>query len=171
MQSKLVIGIDVSNKELDCAEGTSEMNVHQLRKAPVRKVVNEVGSVSEFLDEYRDQDPLVVFEATGTYSDKLQSLLAEKGMRYSQVNPKQGSHFFNSLGVHIKTDKTSARLLTFMGLRFDLETYSPPSEEMKQRKQLLQALCGLEKSYFLMHLVHHHHCYYFVPVPLQMSQV
>ena len=146
MTPKLTIGVDVSKSKLDYLVAKQDMDWATLRKQPVKQLINEVESIADFLSQYCPTETLFVFEPTGSYSDKLSSLLSEKGFEFAMMPSQKAHYFFRGLGIDVKTDQSATRMLTYMALRLELPRFSPPSVEMKQRRQLLGAICGLEKT-------------------------
>ena len=52
---------------------------------------------------------LVVFEATGVYHRLLETCLAEHGIPFSMVNPRQARRFAEGTGTLAKTDRMPSR--------------------------------------------------------------
>ena len=93
-----------------------------------------------------DVSPLVVFEATSGCDDLLMQALAEQGIAYARVNPRQAREFARATGVLAKTDKVDARVLAQMGQRLPLTVTKPQEPQRKRladflrrRKQLVEA--------------------------------
>jgi transposase len=146
MEFKLIIGIDVSKSALDYSSITREITWPSLSKAVVKSLKNKVESIETFLKGIDADETLFVFEPTGTYSDKLMSILIRQGYRFALVSPNQSHHFCEMKGITNKDDKQAARTLAYMGLTQELPLYQVPSECMKRRKQLIAAINGLEKQ-------------------------
>lgn len=146
MELKVIIGVDVSKSDLDYVAIPKDLSWESLQKTQVKKLENASSKIASFLSHYNPTETLVVFEPTGTYSDKLASVLSELGFKYALANPKKAHAFSQMMGIHHKTDQTAARLLAYMGSKLELPRYSAPSQEMKERKQLLSAICALEKE-------------------------
>lgn len=144
MKTNLVLGIDVSKSDLDYAELSYHPTNRQANQEG--KVINAVKSIKHLLGQYDPSTILVVFEPTGTYSDKLMTCLEHLGFTFSLVNPLQSHHYAMSKGILCKNDRQAARTLAEMGLVQDLPIYQPESEENKQRKQILRAITSLEKQ-------------------------
>ncbi|MEZ4994326.1 MAG: transposase [Saprospiraceae bacterium] len=88
----------------------------------------------------------MVLEPTGTYGDKLLELATQSGFEVRLAPPWKSSQFTSVLGIINKTDRSAAHVLAQMGLKLDLEQYHPPSQIMKERKQVQQALSALTKQ-------------------------
>ncbi|MEL6357890.1 MAG: hypothetical protein AAFQ37_13265, partial [Bacteroidota bacterium] len=70
MSSKLLVGVDVSNKELDYLFCEPSVRWNQLAEVPVEQIPNTSRSIDRFVSTL-PPNVGVVFEPTGTYSDKL----------------------------------------------------------------------------------------------------
>lgn len=142
MKSKLVVGIDVSKSFLDYSEvhaGTSKSAVFD---SPVIHLPNTHTAIGEWVKKYDPNTTLFVFEPTGTYSDKLMTILHTGGFAFSLVNPRQSHNFSQVMGILHKDDAQAARTLAYMGCVLELSLAQPPSEVMKKHKQLLTTLNG-----------------------------
>lgn len=137
MKTNLVVGIDVSKSDLDFAEMTDILK----REG---KITNKVSSIKDHLSQYDPSSVRIVFEPTGTYSDKLQQTLTEMGFVYHRVNPRKSHHFAMSNGVLNKTDRQAAIMLAMMGRVLNLPVHQPDSELITKRKQIIKAIVGLE---------------------------
>jgi len=136
MKTNLVLGIDVSKSELDFAEMADSLKQQGC-------IDNKLRCIKKHLSQYDKDTVRIVFEPTGTYSDKLEQVLIEMGFVYHRVNPSQSHHFALSIGVVNKTDRQAAITLAKMGKALDLPIYHPPSQSVKKRKGLLKALANL----------------------------
>jgi transposase len=98
------IGIDVAKEELSVFDGTNE-RIFQNRqglstfRAYLRKAFPDLCKV------------VLIFEATGPYSQYLIELCASHGIKAWVVNPKKSSHFAKALGNRSKTDPIYAETL------------------------------------------------------------
>lgn len=146
MEQKLIIGVDVSKLVLDFVEVSDARSWSQLSKCKAQQIPNTQDAIREWLLTYQGREIYVVFEATGTYSDKLSCMLEEAWVPFSVVNPKHSSDTAKSLQITHRTDQNSAQVLAFMGAWSDLPLYQGRSPEQRTRKQLLTAVLGLEKQ-------------------------
>jgi len=98
------IGIDISKKALSVFDGKVSLefeNVAGLK--PFYRYLKK---------HYKHFDNLVlIFEATGIYSDSLREFCATHQIKAYILNPKQSHNFAKSLGVRSKTDKIDARVI------------------------------------------------------------
>lgn len=98
------IGIDVSKKALSVYDGKTSLEFENQEglKAFYRYLKKH----------YKHFDNLVlIFEATGIYSDNLRECCAKHHIKAYILNPKQSHNFAKSLGVRSKTDKIDAHTI------------------------------------------------------------
>ena len=137
---KQALGIDINKNTLDYyAPNESET-------FDWGQIANEVSAIEAFLQNYSPEEVFLVVEPTGTYGDKLMELAHDHGFEIRVANPQASSHFSAAIGMINKTDKNAARMLAKMGMSLDLTEYNPPSEQLKERKQLQMALDALSKQ-------------------------
>jgi len=136
----LVVGIDVSKSSLDFAE------YKKTKSAITRQGAwsNTVKTIQEKLSKYDRETTLIVFEPTGSYSDKLLCCCEEMGFKFSLVNPNKSSNYAKYQGITTQTDAQAARMLAEMGSKEDLVLYQPCSHQNRERKSLMRHLCSLE---------------------------
>lgn len=131
-----IVAVDVSYKTLD----------YCMASAPkVKQMANTVPKITAWIEQL-PKNSLVVFEPTGTYSDKLQRILESFQMAYSLVNPLQSRAFARAIGKHNKSDVEDARTLLQLGKSLNLQANKVPSKKMLDRKQLLSSLNALQKQ-------------------------
>lgn len=137
---KLPLGIDVSHETLD---------IHFIDQQEVvskNRIENSCTSIVNFLKQYDPNNIFIVAEPTGTYSDKLFELAHQHGFEIRLVNPQKSSRYTQVMGHLNKTDELAAELLTQMGSTLDLSVYTPPSQAMKERKQIVMTINALSKQ-------------------------
>jgi len=139
---KLVVGIDVSKSDLDFADFCK--TDHKITKEGDTK--NEIKKIEKLLKGYDPLTTLIVFEPTGSYSDKLLHSCEKMGFKFSLVSPRASNYYTKALGISTKTDAQAARTLALMGATQSLALYQPSSKENKERKRLMNHLCYLEKE-------------------------
>jgi len=139
MHYLLIIGIDVSNKLLDIAYKKANQWVDF-------QIDNTIEAITGFLKQFDNQKVTFVLEPTGTYSDKLTTMLERMNFSFKLVNPQKSSAFMKVLGITTKDDKQAARALAIMGTSLEMPDYQTPNENIKKRKQLQMALNALEKQ-------------------------
>jgi len=137
MKTNLVVAFDVAKSKLDFAEIADSLKQQGC-------INNKISCIKKHLSQYDKDSVRIVFEPTGTYSDKLEHTLIEMGFVYNRINPTQSHHFACSIGVLNKTDRQAAFTLAQMGKALDLPIYQPASQSVKKRKGLLKALSNLE---------------------------
>lgn len=74
----------------------------------------------------------VVFEASGGYERPLAAALAQAGVVFARVNPRQARDFARATGRLAKTDRVDAEILARMGQALDLAP-TPPEEPDRAR--------------------------------------
>ncbi len=106
MDSKRVIGIDVSKLWLDAAaEGTDR----------VERFSNAASQVFAFVGRLNPARDVVVFERTGGHERLLEIALAEKGVPWAVIHSQRVKAFRLALGIKAKTDAIDSRLLRGYG--------------------------------------------------------
>lgn len=140
--SNLVLAFDVSKSALDFA------SYDQLKNGIDAQgdLKNQNKLILKFLSKYDPATTLVVFEPTGSYSDKLMVCCHKLGFNFSLINPSASNYYTKAMGITTKTDVQAARTLALMGAKLDLPIYKMPSKESQERKRLMRHLCYLEKE-------------------------
>jgi transposase len=85
-------------------------------------------------------------EATGTYGEDLAQTLYQAGHVVSVVNPARIKKYGESELLRIKTDKTDAGLIARFCLHQQPRSWSPPSREQRQLRDLVRAVEDLEQQ-------------------------
>ena len=80
---------------------------------------------------------LVICESSGGYERPLTRALAEWGVDYARVNPRQAREFARATGQLAKTDKVDAQILARMGRALDLKPTPPPAPERAHLAELV----------------------------------
>lgn len=138
----LIVGVDVSKSDLDFADFCK--NQGQITQQG--NIDNEAKKIEKFLKGYDPLTTLIVFEPTGSYSDKLLHSCEKMGFKFCLVSPRASNYYTKALGISTKTDAQAARTLALMGATQDLPLYQAVSPENKERKRLMNHLCYLEKE-------------------------
>ena len=103
------IGIDVSKREL-------EIHSYILNSGLPSSIPNtDKGRQDLIKILLKIQRPHLVFESTGGYETPLLKLLQDHGIMASRINPNHSNSFAKALGIHAKTDKIDAEILTIFG--------------------------------------------------------
>ena len=84
----------------------------------------------------RSDAALVVFEATGVYHRLLETGLAEHGVPFSMVNPRQARRFAEGTGILAKTDRVDASMLARMGALLEMKADEPTSKIIRDIKDM-----------------------------------
>ena len=88
----------------------------------------------------------VVFEPTGAYHRSLQRALAEAGICYTKVNPRQARRFAEATGCLAKTDKVDAMMLARFGAVLEPEATVTHSQVIEALGELIAARRALVKD-------------------------
>jgi len=130
-KKKAFIGIDVSKASLDVWDSQSQKHLTvENSKAGLQKLIKALPNPSE---------STIVIEATGVYHRLAHIALTQAGFPVSVINPYRSRKFADALGMLAKTDKVDAKVLALYGERIVPKTSLPPSEEVAQLKELVQA--------------------------------
>lgn len=142
LETKLIVGLDISKDSVDY----HQKDLVDPKNVECGNVPNDLPTLRKLVNKYDRTTTLFVFEPTGTYSDKLLSVLEEVDAHFSLVNPSQSHYYALSKGIVSKNDQQAAKLLSEMGAVGDLNLYQSQSQENRERKQLLKAIDALEKE-------------------------
>lgn len=136
--AKDTIGIDVSKDRLD---------VFWHSRAEACCLPNTPEGFEQLGDWLgKQEDVLIVFEATGAYHRGLERHLSLTGKPFIKVNPKQARRFAQAIGRLAKTDSVDARMLARMGVVLDLEPQIFEGEDVHDLRELLTARRALVKD-------------------------
>lgn len=138
--TETTIGIDISKDTLD---------VHRLPGGESRRFGNDKPGFNALIRWIgaMDKEPVrIVFEATGAYHRRLERVLADGGLAFVKVNPRQARRFAEAIGQVAKTDTLDAALLARMGALLGLEPRPVPSAALSDLKELLVAREALIKD-------------------------
>ncbi|MEO9336676.1 IS110 family transposase [Mesorhizobium sp. SB112] len=130
-----VIGIDVSKAFLDAYKTTTKEH-KQFPNNP-----RGCCALLRWLDHTK-----VIFEATGSYHRVLEKTLAETGIAFVKVNPRQARRFAEAAGFMAKTDKIDAAMLAKMEAALDLKETTVKVELLHVLKELSMSRLGLIKD-------------------------
>jgi len=139
---KIILAFDVSKSELDYVYYDKNTGLYTKEG----KINNDVKSIQQFLSKQDKTKVYIVFEPTGTYSDKLLCICEELGFVFSLINPTSSHYYSQMKGISTKTDAQAARTLAEMGATQNLRIYKPSSKGNRRRKSLMKHLCSLEKD-------------------------
>lgn len=136
--AKDTIGIDVSKDRLD-AFWHSRAEACCLPNNP-----EGFGQLCDWLG--KQEDVLIVFEATGAYHRGLERHLSLTGQPFIKVNPKQARRFAQAIGRLAKTNSVDARMLARMGVVLDLTPQAIEIEDVHDLRELLTTRRALVKD-------------------------
>lgn len=94
----------------------------------------------------KQDDPLVVFEATGGYERPLRDYLNAHGVHCVMLNPRLLRAFAKSEGMKAKTDPIDARMILRFAQQKELRISLPSSPEHRQLADLLERRAQLVGS-------------------------
>lgn len=115
------VGVDIAKNWIDVFEPGSGFT----------RIENTPPKMRSFARRLRQRKvSQVVFEASGGfYEAPLSEALEEAQVPFARINPAQARNFARAMGQIGKTDRTDAKMLSEMGLRFDLKETQPLSPE------------------------------------------
>ena len=132
------IGIDFSKDKLDA---------YWLSKGEHKQFDNDKAGVKALaLWAIEAGGSRVIFESTGVYHRRVETGLAEHGISFARVNPRQARRFCEGAGQLAQTDRVDAAMLAKMGALLALEADLPKSEALHDLKQLATARQALIKD-------------------------
>lgn len=134
---KRVFGIDVGSAVLDGFDSVTAKSF---------QIPNTEKSISEWIGQVDPENDLVVFEPTGSYSDRLLHLLCAACIPLCLVSPSQSHGFAMAQGIISKNDRQAARTLALMGQCLELPLFNRQEDTMYKRKQLLLGINALKKQ-------------------------
>ena len=94
----------------------------------------------------KDDNPLIVFEATGAYHRAIETVLGARAIPFVKVNPRQARRFAEATGRLAKTDRVDAAMLAKMGAVLGLEAREANRENLHELKDLIGARRALIKD-------------------------
>ena len=145
---KLIIGIDVSKKDLDVAYW---QNHPQSKSIFLGKFPNSPHGFETIAREAEKKQAetnaasvFVVLEPTGGYEQKFAHFAHELGWDVSLPNPKQVRDWIKGTGRRAKTDRRDALMLAHYGAVQNPYTWKPVSPEVAQLESMLDRLEDLK---------------------------
>ncbi len=136
--SQITIGIDISKDQLDA---------HRLPDGVSKSFPNDAKGCRSLL-AWIGRDPVerIVYEATGAYHRRLESVLGQASLPLAKVNPRQARRFAEALGVLAKTDRVDAAMLARMAVALQPPQTPPADESLAELKDLHLARRALVKD-------------------------
>ncbi len=133
VDQKMVLGIDVDSKYLECWAGKDMIRQNGVSE----RFVNQEPSFSKFHKWLKSLNvQRIVMEASGGYEKKISIYLAKKGLDVHVVNPVQARQFTIGIGQRAKNDRLDAFALSCMGQVVKLSPFIPHSKELLELKAL-----------------------------------
>jgi transposase len=133
-----IAGIDIAKEHLD---------IHLQPSGAALRVTNDEAGLKQLLAWLRGVTiTRVVFEATGAYHRELERTLAQAGLAYAKVNPRQVRCFAQALGWQAKTDRIDAKLLAHYGTLIEPRDSQPRSAAAAELCALVTARRALVKD-------------------------
>ena len=121
-----VIGVDIAKGWIDVFHASSSKH---------ERIAMTKQSLARFARAAKGC--LVICESSGGYERPLTGALAEWGVDYARVNPRQAREFARATGQLAKTDKVDAQILARMGRALDLKPTRPPAPERAHLAELV----------------------------------
>lgn len=137
---KQVLGIDVSQKELEVSLG--RLNENLSIELYSHKVFHNKEKGFESLIKWLEKNTIsdipvrIVMEATGVYHQKFAHYALKKNYDISIVLPNKISNYMRTLETKTITDKTCSAAIARFGLERQLESWKKPDEIYRILQQL-----------------------------------
>ena len=140
------LGIDVSKDKFDIAL----IKEYEQQETPKRKALSNnkdgFAKLLVWLSRRTDGEVHACMEATGRYYEDLAAFLVESGIKTSVVNPTFIANHAKSSAVRNKTDSVDALLIADFCRSKHPRTWTPPSPEVKELRELVRRLSALEQA-------------------------
>jgi transposase len=108
--------------------GRDTLDAYWLSSREHRQFCNDnAGAKALAFWERKTEVSRVIFEATGIYHRCIETGLAQHGISFARVNPRQVRRFCEGSGQLAKTDRVDAALLAKMGALLELRADQPNS--------------------------------------------
>ena len=132
------IGVDISKDTLDA---------YWLSSREHRQFCNDKAGVKALAFWAKKTEvSRVIFEATGIYHRCIETGLAQHGVSFARVNPRQARRFCEGAGQLAKTDRVDAAMLAKLGALLELKADQPKDKTLRDLKQLATAKLALIKD-------------------------
>jgi len=126
--SQSILAIDISKDRLDTYA------------VPARRhgaVGNDPGGIGQLIEQARQADARVIFEATSVYDRLLMQALDDAGVPYHRANPRKARQFARSANFLAKTDKVDCIMLATYAASVDLPLSEPVAAERLAVRRLV----------------------------------
>jgi transposase len=134
-----VIGIDISKGSFDVAFLSEDKSV------VLKKYANGTEGFKKFCAELTGQEH-VVMEATGIYHLRLATVLYNRGIQVSVVNPLVIRRFSQTVLSRVKTDAKDAAIIAQYGYLHKPSLWNPRKPVMEKLRQQMSALRFLRRQ-------------------------
>jgi transposase len=136
--TEIFIGVDISKDHLDA---------HRLPDGATAQFPNDDKGIKALIRWIGPQAPeRVVFEPTGAYHRRFETLMAKQGLALSKVNPRQARRFAEATGKLAKTDRADAAMLARLGQVLRPIETKAPDETLRYLRDLVVARDALVKD-------------------------
>lgn len=133
---QIIVGCDLSRAFIDvCINAGRRTSRIENTKSGITQWIVTLGASA-----------LVVFEATSGCDAVLMQVLAEHGVTYARVNPRQAREFARALGVLAKADKVDAGVLAQMGQRLPPDHHQAAGATKRAARRFPQATQAVGRS-------------------------
>ncbi len=142
-ENLVVVGIDVSKKELDIAEyNGSEYHI--------QKISNTKSGIRNYLSKKKfvngKNNYLFVMEATGVYNLLLADELCDKSFKVAVENPLRIKRYSDMKMIRAKTDLVDSKIIALYGYEQSPNLYRPKSKNQREFVKLLKGIEDLEDN-------------------------
>ncbi len=145
---KQVIGIDVAKESLSWCLGSLRMDLDKEFKTYPDVGNNPKGfqKILSLIKKQKNEELVVVMEATGVYHEALAFFLYENSISVSVMQSGRVKRYAQSLDQRSKTDALDSRMLAMLGCERTLPLWSPPRMELRELKALSRERGALLKD-------------------------
>jgi transposase len=137
--SKIVLGIDISKKELSLALLKNEKFSYKTVGNSAKGFQDIIDFVKKFADSCE-----VYLEATGRYGEAVTDFLYANGFDVKVINPSQINALAKVKLSRHKTDKCDAGIIAEYGSKFGGTSYVPIAENIKELRELYRTSLSLK---------------------------
>lgn len=145
---KQVIGIDVAKATLSWSLGSMNLDLNKEFKTFPDVSNNPQGfkKILGIIKKQKNEQLVVVMEATGVYHEALAFFLYENGIAVSIMQSGRVKRYAQSLDQRSKTDALDSRMLAMMGCERTLPLWKPPGKILRELKSLSRERGSLVKE-------------------------
>jgi transposase len=133
-------GVDVSKSSLQIAHLSPDGSWNET------SIGNEIDTIETWLSSINQAQSWIIFEYTGTYSQRLSYCLNLTDSNFSIITPQQSKGFTQSLKKIAKTDKQDARTLALYGQKMTPVQTIIADESLHQKRQKYKHLSTLKAN-------------------------